>query len=144
MNLTKPIARLFVCCIIFREKNVRNIDSLTWSVTPLWLQMFHCGTSAVQLDMVQLALYRMECYNIRAALPCGQHFTLSFLFVCLFIYYSTFGNVRINSETSQHGGLEIPSSGFEMAWKSVVDSTNISYRRSVNSLYHYSLNASRY
>ena len=34
--------------------------------------------------------------------------------------FSTFGNVRNNSVTSQHGGLEISSSGLELAWKSVV------------------------
>ena len=34
--------------------------------------------------------------------------------------FSTFGNVRNNSVTKQHGGLEISSSGFELVWKSVV------------------------
>ena len=34
--------------------------------------------------------------------------------------FSTFGNVRNNSVTSQHDGLEISSSGFELMWKSVV------------------------
>ena len=34
--------------------------------------------------------------------------------------FSTFGNVWNNTLTSQHGGLEMSSRGFELAWKSVV------------------------
>ena len=34
--------------------------------------------------------------------------------------FFTFGYVRNNSVTSQHGGLEISSSGFELAWNCVV------------------------
>lgn len=58
-----------------------------------------------------------------------------FVSSCLFIYclsvqsISTFGNEQNNSVTSQHGGFEISSSGLELAWKSVVDSSNRSYRR---------------
>ena len=34
--------------------------------------------------------------------------------------FSTFGNVWNNTLTSKHGGLEMSSRGFELAWKSVV------------------------
>ena len=118
MNLTKSRARLFVCSIIFRKKKCKKNRQFFYD--HILLCDYKCSSAARALwcSWACYSLYRMECY-IRAALSCGQHFTLSFFFVCLFIFFfclsvqsiSTLRNVRNNSVTSQYGALDISLSG---------------------------------